>query len=125
MKFYDFSANEAAAKLDDFYGLGDRRPSDMLALMLTLNGDNEAGAMFRERFLRQLLDDVRVTLAALQLKDVTRHSSASDDGCEKATSSTGHSSATDYVNSPNGCYDHTTSTDICSCRPLLVPRQVW
>ena len=60
----DFSADEAAAKLENVDGLGDRRPSDMLAHMLTLNGDNEAGAMFRERFLRQLPDDVRVTLAA-------------------------------------------------------------
>ena len=67
---YDFTEEEAASKLEDLDGLGDRRPSDMLAHMLMLNGNNQVGTIFRERFLRQLPDDVRVTLAALQLKDV-------------------------------------------------------
>lgn len=75
---YDFTEEEAASKLEDLDGLGDRRPSDMLAHMLMLNGNNQVGTIFRERFLRQLPDDVRVTLAALQLKDVDVIAAAAD-----------------------------------------------
>ena len=75
---YDFTEEEAASKLEDLDGLGDRRPSDMLAHMLMLNGNNQVGTIFRERFLRQLPDDVRVTLAALQLKDVDAIAATAD-----------------------------------------------
>ena len=52
---YDLSDGESAAGLEDLNGSGDRRPSDLLAHMLTLNGDSEVGVIFRERISRHLL----------------------------------------------------------------------
>ena len=67
---YDFTDEEAAVRLKNHDCLGDRRPSDMLAYILSLNCSNPTGTSFRERFLQQLPNDVRVTLAALQLRDL-------------------------------------------------------
>jgi len=60
-------------------GLGDRRPTDLLAHMQALRGTMDLEVLFRALFLEQLPQDIRVNLAASPIKQIDDIAQLADD----------------------------------------------
>lgn len=67
---YDASPWRRAAKIIDHPGLGDGRPSALMATMLALlPGDEKPGYIFRSLFMRRLPSDIREHLVSQKFED--------------------------------------------------------
>ena len=63
LKLFELSRPERARRLLNLPGLGDRKPSEHMEMMLNLLGDEEPGSLFRELFMGHLPQRVRTALA--------------------------------------------------------------
>ena len=83
-----FTLNEAerAAQLLSMRGLGDRKPSQLMDSMLALLGEHEPCFLFKELFLRQLPDDIRMHLTHSKITDFTELALAADELCVNGNS---------------------------------------
>lgn len=63
LRTFGLTRRDRAAKLLDMTGLGDRKPSQLLAEMRSLSDGHTACMLFEEIFLRQMPDDIRMQLA--------------------------------------------------------------
>lgn len=63
IKTFELSRTERAGRLLDIAGLGDRKPSEHMEMMLSLLGREEPNFLFIELFLRHMPPHVRTALA--------------------------------------------------------------
>ena len=63
LETFGLSESDRARELLSLPGLGDRKPSELMDHMLALLGDHNPCFLFRELFLQQLPDQVRLALA--------------------------------------------------------------
>ena len=69
LRLFELSLPERARRLLDISGLGDRRPSEHMEMMLNLLGDQEPNFLFRELFLRHMPPHVQTALAGSTATD--------------------------------------------------------
>lgn len=70
LKTFGLSRRDRAAKLLDMAGLGDRKPSALLADMRSRSHGHTSCMLFEEIFLRQMPDDIRMQLAQQDFSDL-------------------------------------------------------
>lgn len=70
LKAYGLTRRDRAAKLLDMAGLGDRKPSVLLAEMRSLSDGHTDCMLFEEIFLRQMPTDIRLQLAQQDFTDL-------------------------------------------------------
>ena len=66
---FGLNESERARQLLSLPGLGDRKPSELMDHMLALLGDHQPCFLFKELFLQQLPDQVRLALANSAITD--------------------------------------------------------
>ena len=69
LRLFELSLPERARRLLDISGLGDRKPSEHMEMMLNLLGDQEPNFLFRELFLRHMPPHVQTALAGSTATD--------------------------------------------------------
>ena len=75
---FDITESQRAAQLLHMGGLGDRKPSQLLDEMLTLAGGHRDCFLFKQIFLEQMPDDIRIMLADEDFGDVRKLASKAD-----------------------------------------------
>ena len=75
---FGLTRRERAAKLLDLSGLGDRKPSALLAEMRALAGGHTSCLLFEELFLRQLPDEIRLQMAQESFENLDEISNRAD-----------------------------------------------
>ena len=66
---YGQTDEERASLLLSMDGLGDRKPSELMDIMLNLLGGHQPCFLFKQIFMRQLPDTIRIPLAASHIDD--------------------------------------------------------
>ena len=69
LRLFELSPAERAGRLLDLPGLGDRKPSEHMEMMLNLLGTEHPSFLFRELFLRHMPPHVRTALASSTTND--------------------------------------------------------
>ena len=69
LRIFELSLAERAGRLLDIAGLGDRKPSEHMEMMLNLLGEEEPNFLFKELFLRHMPPHVRTALANSTARD--------------------------------------------------------
>lgn len=80
---------QRASCLIHMNALGDRRPSELMADMLELMGDEKPGLLFEQLFIEQLPTDVQLVLSSGTFKDTRELARAADALCGTRRSSPG------------------------------------
>jgi len=70
LQTFGLTRRHRAAKLLDIAGLGDRKPSMLLAEMRSLSDGHTSCMLFEEIFLRQMPDEIRLQLAQEDFSDL-------------------------------------------------------
>jgi hypothetical protein len=75
---FDLTESQRAAQLLHMGGLGDRKPSQLMDDMLALAGGHRACFLFKQIFLEQMPDDIRLMLADEDFGDLRRLATKAD-----------------------------------------------
>ncbi|KII63791.1 Transposon Ty3-I Gag-Pol polyprotein [Thelohanellus kitauei] len=70
LSVFGLTSGVRASRLLDIGGLGDRKPSELLAEMRSLAGGHTSCLLFEQLFLRQMPEDVRMQLAREDFSDL-------------------------------------------------------
>jgi hypothetical protein len=75
---FDLTESQRAAQLLHMGGLGDRKPSQLMDDMLALAGGHKVCFLFKQIFLEQMPDDIRIMLADEDFGDFRRLATKAD-----------------------------------------------
>ena len=120
LETFELSESERAQRLLEMRGLGDGKPSELMARMLSLLGAEEPNFLFRELFLRHMPPQVRTALASRRITNPRELAAEADRFFLAARSSTPEMLAPIRssvrpadIRRPDGAAAATDNTEMC------------